>query len=98
MRFIVTAILAFLGYVPATHEMMSSAFYSQLLALHALAPDAASVAGIGVIWPAIFMAGCYGLASGIVGALSGPRWYSSNRSPFGGREQSATLSTETPKR
>jgi hypothetical protein len=60
MRFLLTALLAFFAYSPVTAGMLQTDFFAQLQSLLALSPNAATLAGASVIWPAIFLCGCYG--------------------------------------
>ncbi len=68
MRFLLTALLAFFAFEPATRLVQDSALFHFLLSLTSLSPNVATLVGAGLIWPGIFFIGCYGIVDFLLGS------------------------------
>lgn len=97
MRFLLTAVLAFFAYSPVTAGLLQSDFFAQLQSLLALSPNTAMLTGASVIWPAIFLCGCYGAVdiawTGMTGGPQAVAMFVSNRSA---NDRSGDASTKVP--
>ena len=52
-----------MAYQPATAFAMTTPLFEYLMALRALSPYAADVAGIELIWPQTFLQACFGVTA-----------------------------------
>ena len=85
MRHLIAALLGFVLYVPATQWATQTELFQFITAIHTLSPSSASAAGSAVIWPAVFLLACYGVASMTCQLLQGN---------FGGKTGTSVYATE----